>query len=784
MQTVPKLRRLILPAVWLLAVAPLCAQERLGGETGLARETSDLGSVLDAETGLVRSLTELVVEPMELREGWMELTSVVSEEPAVVVELGDRASEDGELRLRSPVADGAAMLCSGGRSWAVLCEQVFVQGQVWVAPDQPTDVAVRFESGLAVTGRYLLAGWPIAGARVAVVPAGIPFGRSFTLPLGLERSGAALQREVASDETGRFELPPLAVGEYFLETLLPSGRMHRSEPFLLPSPQAARRETTTDSSAVVVWDLGAIDVADGLVIAFEVADPEGRPLSDARVTGRQGTSPETLINFEATTDKEGRAALSGFSVDEAVHVSCRKPGYRVFRQDYALLPVLVTCVLEPLATVRGEVVGIDGAPPAGAMVSVKALAIESSTPDTGLPTRPAVEPAAVDAAGEFVLSELIAGDYELTAAAPGFEVAKRTFVVEPRQVLELEAIVLLYGREISGRVVDAESRTPLGGVEIRAVSPPGAALSLSDEDGEFSLATRSDDPLVLHLSREDYADRDVTVAVRQLEARKPLLFEMERGGRIRVIVWDEVADLPCQSCRLLIRPSASELFTDGYGEALSGFLAPGVYRVYKPRITHLGSSVIEEDEALSRTVRVRRGKTSTLRFGEGRRTVRVVFKPSPGAAWTLTARTSRRTERYRPEPGGGFHVKRRAGESLDLYLHLYDPAAKAEVEVRQATLPADFVAPEIVLPLRGAVLQGRVMSEAEPVAGVAVTLKGLHVVEGWAVARTRPDGAFSIPNLPPNVYTVFIGQRSIQIVSLRAGQTLDLATFDLTSGSF
>ncbi|MEM7356654.1 MAG: carboxypeptidase regulatory-like domain-containing protein, partial [Acidobacteriota bacterium] len=677
------------------------------------------------------------------------------------------------------------------------------QREVWAAPDAAADVAIRFELGLAVEGRYLLDGWPIAGARVALVPAGIPFGRPFTMPLGLDQESvsAPLTREVETDAEGRFVLPKVAQGEYFLEALLPSGRVHRSEPFFLPSPGVARREATSDPSAAVSWDLGAIDVADGLVVSFEVTDRESRPLSGARVTGRQGTTPDDLKRYEAFTDADGRALLSGFSVDQAVHLGCRKPGYRSFRQDYPLLPVLVTCVLEPLAALGGEVIGIDGVPPAGAMVTLATIPEESgaSASPAGAIDPLALDPLAVDPDGGFAFVDLIAGDYELTAAAPGFEVATQRLSVEPGQVLELEAIVLLYGRELEGRVVDGESQAPLDGVEIRALTPPGAAWATTDADGEFRLATRSEEALVLHLSREGYAGQEVTVTPGQLRSREPLLLAMHSGGRIRAVVWDEATDLPCQSCRLLVRTSGvtlqgatprvkgqkvATLETDARGEALSDDLAPGVYEVFKPRITHLGSSVVEEETAASRTVRVRRGEISTVRFGEARRTVRVVFQPSAGASWTLSARTPRSMERYRPAADGSFAVRRRAGEPVDLYLHLYDPLAAAEIEVRQTTLASSFSASEVELPLPGGVLHGRLTSEEQPVGGVVVALRDVNAVHGWATAKTRPDGSFSFPNLPTQVYTVLIGRRTARVISVRAGQDIDLGTFDLTPGSY
>ncbi len=772
----------------------------------------DAEPAIDPETGLLRSIGELVLEADELEAGWLELTPLASDAPPWLQRLGDRTPEDGELRLAPEVPQGAAMLCAGAGGVGVLCEQVYFQGEAWVERGESVAVAVRFEPGLMVRGRYLQDGFPVAGARVAVVPAGLAIDRPFTMPLGVElsRSQAPVaRREIEGDGEGRFELPPLAAGVYFLETLLPSGRVHRGEPFELPDPGELGRSTGAGTGDTLVWDLGEIDVTDGLVVAFEVADPLGEPISGARVAGRQGRTPESLVNYEVFTDDAGAASLSGFSAEEAVHLSCRKPGYRSLEQDYPLLPVLITCVLEPLAAVRGEVLGIEGLALPGARVSLEPIAIPAVTmaPPAGIEA-PAAAPEAppavqVDVEGAFAAGDLAAGDYRLRAAAPGYEVETRDLTLEPGQRLELETLVLLRGRALTGQVLDEETREPIAGAEIRATSPLGAAYEVTGEDGGFILATRTRETLVLRLRAEDYAGREVTVTPERLAEREPLVLTMKRGGRIQAVVWDEATGLPCQSCRLVVKvvslelrmtleraapsetpaPPPMELITGAGGEALSETLAPGRYRVSRPRISHRGSTVVTEDDAEVRRVRVRRGETATVRFGERRREVRVVFRPSPGGDSSLSASTPSRTERYRQEPGGGFQVRHRAGESLELFLHRWQPEAGAEVEVRQATLPADVTAGEWVVPLTGARLSGRATHDGGPLPGARVRLRTLDAAL-HATALTDSDGSFTIPHLPAGVYTVFIGERAAHFASVRPGQSLDLGTFDLSKGGF
>ncbi len=771
--------------------------------TGVRPAAQETELVLDPETGLVLSVSELVIEPGDIEQGWLELTPLVSHEaPAVRIKLGDRTSEDEELRLRPEVPPGASLLCTGGGGAGVLCEQIFLQGEAWVEPGESLAAPVRFEPGLAVHGRYLLDGWPIAGARVSVVPTGLSTDRPFTMPLGLEQKSTEmpkLWREVTSDDDGYFVLPRLAQGEYFLEAMLPSGRLHRGEPFGLPNPGDPVLQADVGTGETLVWDLGEIDVADGLVVEFQVTNLQGESIGGAAVAGRQGETPGDLISYQALVDGDGVGRLSGFSVEQGVHLSCHKPGYRTFEQHYSLLPVLVSCVLEPLATVRGEVLGIDGVPPSGAIVSFERVTAEPlETGSTDARTRSLPSPVAVDAEGRFTVGELAAGEYRLQAAAPGFGVEERTFVLEPGQMWDLEAVILLHGRGLAGRVVDAETQEPIAGVEIRAVSPPGAAFEVTDEDGEFVLATRIKEPLVLKLSvaddvasddvasddvASDYVGREISLSPARLNEREPLLFTLERGGRIRVVVLDEETGLPCQSCRLVIRPTSEELMTGSAGEALSAPLAPGWYRVQRPRVSHLGSTVVAREDAEVRHARVRLEEITTLRFGERRRTVQIDFQPSPGVGWSLSARTQARIERYDPEPGGGFKVRHRSGESLELFLHRFEPETGAEVEVRQTLLPAEIETDALRLPLATGLLSGRATSDGEPLSAVKIRLRTLELATR-ATVYSRSDGTFQIPHLPAGVYAVVVGERNVQFISLRSGQSLDLGTYDLTAGSY
>lgn len=726
----------------------------------------------------VAAETELLVPPLDVSTGWLELTPLTSDAAATVIRLGDRRAEDGELLLRPGLPPGPAMLCSGGSALAVTCERIYVERGLVQETTPLQAVDVRFADGLEVVGRYLLDGLPAAAARVAVVPAGIEATRPYTMPLGMEASvSAVLQREVSTAEDGSFVVPALAEGEYFLETVLASGRVHRSEPFAVPAAAGLRFALAVDELSTVSWDLGNLEVLGGLDLQVEVRDPDGVPIPGARVAVRQGASALDLVSFEGTTGADGDVRLSGFSVEQAVRLSCRAPGYGTFEQVYDLVPVVVECVLEPLAAVAGEVVGPGGEAVPGAVVTMTPASADTEA----LPRERMVTPST--SGSRFVIRDLTPGDWQMIVAAPGHEVLENPLTLAPGERLDLGTIVLLAGTEIAGLVIDATSREPVAGAEILGVDPLGAAWAVSDGDGAFTVTTSGERTLGLEVSAEGYAKALVSVRPERVAAGEPLIVELSEAGWLRVVVWDAATDLPCQGCPVTISPSGTRLSTDRWGEAVSGPLAAGWYNVYRPRVTHLGSAVVEQDDAEKRTVRLEEDEITTVRFGGRTETVRVTLQPSAEPGWRLSTRTPWRTENALRGEDGSFLIRRRPDEALDLFLVYHDPAVDAAAEIWQMTLPADFDAEELVLPLGTAAVDGRATSGGEPIVGERVRLRSLgHQV--LATVRTRPDGTFHLPWVPSGVYYLAIGSPNVKAVSLRDGQILDVGTFELFAGGY
>lgn len=775
-------------------------------------------------------ITALAVPDVDLLDGWLELTPLDGDAEPLLLRLPDRLAETPPtppLHPRLPL--GMTMLCVGGEPWAVDCKVVH-RGLVGLGA--PPEISLPLARGLEVVGTYVLDGLPVEDVRVSIAPADLAAGRPFTLPL---RAPLGLvSREVSTGPDGRFTLPALAPGEYFLEALLPWGRLHRSDPFTVPEPDVA--ETGTALEDRVVWDVGTFEVAGGLVVEVRVTDPDENPLPGAVVTARQGIAIRSLTTYETRADAAGSAHLAGFTTDEPTVLGCSAPGFRARRFDFEVVPALVRCVLEPWAAVAGEVWSWSGEPIAP-RVTITAVPLP---PPLGAPQDDPLldglqaEPVAVsvEAAsdGTFLLPELAAGGWRIEAAAPGLAIAEREILLDPGERLLLDPLVLEPGRALRGRVLSRQGEE-LAGVEIEAVEPPGAVRATTGVDGRFQVDIDPARRLRLAFRTPDMAPQEIVVDPAALEDDEELTVVMSPAGWIlaRVRTRVEGEDGPCVGCRILVRPTRGRAgealpstdrlpLTDSYGETTSGPLAPGVYRVIEPRVEHLGSTVVEDSEARWRLAEVVAGEVTEVLLGRSEESLRVDIDNLPDGLWVLSSRASSgRVERRPPEADGGYLLERRPGEDLLLTLHHFDLAAQAELQIELAWVPGaaspltsvtldgaaggrataipisgnletalyparGTVGGRLVLKLPTTEIRGRAQTGRQPRVGARIRL--LRIADRAVVARTAtgPDGAFRLPHVAPGVYSLEIAGREVHFVSLLPGETVDLRRVEVPGG--
>ena len=802
----------------LLAPSPLTAQ------TEVLIEALQRSDDFDGLVELARQVeTEIVLPTGEaVTNGWLELTSLTLPEiPPLAMALPEREADAPPLRWTPHLPNGPAMLCYAAEGFALRCQEMYLYRGLQGDYLGPLEVAVEWRGGTPVRGRYLSRGLPLAAARVALVPADLQAQRPFTAPLGPpEGGGRKLQREVATGDDGVFQLPAVAAGEYFLETLLPSGQVHRSDVFRLPEERLNRQRVAAEAGQPVVWDLGDFEALQGLSVEVRVQSTLGEMISGARITARQGDSIEQLTNFQATTGGSGIVVLSGFRAEDAVRVSCAAPGYLSYHAELPTVPPLVLCDLQPMAKLSGLVVSASDDGLSSAWVTLTPLPPEDADePTEGAPPkddglgdgpladRPdwrsddtrwrdgtppegaAPRSQAVTAEGTFAFSELAAGRYRLDAAAPDHEVLSQEIFLDGGEDQQLGPLRLMKGRQVELIVVDADSGAALEGVDVQSLDPPGAVDGVTDAKGELAFATRGDRGLVIQLRHRDYAEARRRLSAEDLRQDRPfeggpIRLTLHPPGWVRVVIHDEALGAPCRGCTVILSPPGVELQTDELGHVLSPPLEPGSYRVYRPRLTHLGSTVVEQPDAERRYAKVKAGKTSLVRFGEARQSLRLTFEPALPAGWGLRVQTPYHAERLEAAADGSFEVRHKAGEALDVYLLHYDRSVDKLSEIRLGTLPANPTARELQLKLRRSAIRGQLTDwSGHPLAGKAVELASLER-QSYAKVWTDADGNFHIPFAPEGVFGLHIGQRSVRFVSVSPSQTVDVGNVQLEAGSF
>ena len=794
----------VVPLLFLLAV-PVSAQEEptLADEADLLEaDASEVDSEDDAPEILA---TRLVIENQQLDDLWLEVSPLTGETPARRFQIEPFEPGTPSFELDTGLPGGPAMLCTTGDRLGLLCERIVLDRAPTLDFVGPATLDVLFDLGTPVTGTVVLGTNAVEGAEIAVVPAGLQAERPFVLPLDLGQkkppipkpgpTGAnpapGTERRVPTDEAGQFTTPPIAEGDYFLEVHLPSGRIFRTTTFTLPDPPRVRLEAAASDEDRIFWDLGLIDVTDGLLLSLQVLDTTDEPLPNVLVSGRQGSRSEDLQSYQLRTNPEGRATLGGLRVEEPLFLTFDGTGYRLIRQRFDLAPAVLTVRLEPLASVRGEVLTVFGEVLPNAKVQVEPLEvfdgpISFPPPSEDLeaertPPTVTASPSATD--GSFRVAGIVAGRYRVTAAGPGHEVREVEVTLDPGENLDLGPLLLSPGSLFEGRVVDAKTGEGIPGAELRALRPAGAFLEITDVEGAFELSTDGQRIIEYQVTAETYAAK--TVQLNPAQQEDPIEIELVPGGNLLCIVYD-AAGRPCRGCRLVIQPGNIELTTNAAGKAASPSLTPGLYTIYRPRITHLGSRVIEQTDARLRRARVEAGEITEVTFrDDGGIAQTVRFAPRPGPRYRLRARGLRGEEIANPNPDGSFPLGSPPNEPVTLYLHYYDPDSNHETWTFQGAFPplSPGDPPVRTLPLHPGELRARVLIDGRPAVGARIRLVSL-VGEAIAEARTDAEGHFRIRHTVPGVYNLMIGERPVRFVSVLAREVVDVGVFELFGGSF
>jgi protocatechuate 3,4-dioxygenase beta subunit len=286
----------------------------------------------------------------------------------------------------------------------------------------------------------------------------------------------------------------------------------------------------------------------------EVRDAAGRPVAGALVVAGKGQWPIGL------TDAGGRLAAA-LPVGDGEEVSAWASGGR--RGSTRLQP-------PPPGAIGESPAAVITLPAAGALAG-RVLDAQRREPLPGALVWWSGEPATAartDGAGAYRLAGVRAGRAGIAAAAPGYLAGFASLTVAAGEGRG-PTFALKPAVRLRGRVVDAASKAPLAGVELRAAeAPEGASRGIfrfSDDeapvartgaDGRFEVrGLAAETQYALRLAREGYAPRTAPVPpVAPGAAPPPLELTLDRGRRAVGRVLD-AEERPVAGAAITLRPA-------------------------------------------------------------------------------------------------------------------------------------------------------------------------------------------------------------------------------------
>ncbi len=255
--------------------------------------------------------------------------------------------------------------------------------------------------GRAARGRIVdEAGEPVGGAQVELLRNGASMLASDNSP----DDGLYL---ATADEEGHFEIRGLPEGWFDLRALRQGFYPHELKAV----------EVAGDV------DFGALVLSRGEPLKGRVTGPDGLPAEGISVRVAElpfNLRSRVLAPPIGTTDAEGRFELTGVRglANLGVSLDICRPGFSPLRVEVAPdSPLPFEIQLSPPSRIFGRVVGTDGKPVQGAVVSVSPNPLPF--PDSVCPEGDG-RTVLTDATGQFTLEGLEAGRHTLRVEAPGY----------------------------------------------------------------------------------------------------------------------------------------------------------------------------------------------------------------------------------------------------------------------------------------------------------------------------------------------------------------------------
>lgn len=402
-----------------------------------------------------------------------------------------------------------------------------------LSSDDASTEGIGTGSGLAATVDGVISGRVVNEFGQPLLEAAVSLGstRDLTISEGFEEvvpeKGTRNEAHCLSDAQGRFSLENVGPA--------PSLRLHVAHPRYVPRFVSIKAFDGKRRS------LGDVILAQGGTVSGVVADPSGRPLMNATVTGRpldrEGGSSflsfSSLIHlgsdWQAVSDASGFFRITGlpagkadFTATHAEHPMGRTRNIAVQKGRET---ENVKIVLLAGKSITGRVLDSEGRPVAGASAMVEPElnfdlndfeSLETMIPDLILNLSPVTS----DESGYFTIKGLEEGCYTVLIEADSFLPFRKEGVEAGTTGLKA---VVQKGGWLFGRVIDAATGDGVSDFSIEAerdrdapeiLEGPEAVAAVGRDlapQGAFYIAGIGGEPLVLRVTAEGFADERIVL---------------------------------------------------------------------------------------------------------------------------------------------------------------------------------------------------------------------------------------------------------------------------------
>lgn len=649
---------------------------------------------------------------------------------------------DGAREVVAVDEDGAAqftvhaglpvLVCAGADAMATECRTVL--------PERNDTIPFALSAGRRISARFFIG--RAAAPRDTKVHLRIPVESRQPPLVPVRREKGQLVTWTVLDAQGVLSIDHLAPGEYILEAHLPGGRIDEQH-ISVPSP----RRDSTGALIDELVELPPVRIEAGLELVVTVTDTAGQPITDAGVGILQRREEERdEIIFEARTGADGHVTISGLDPAVPGTLNCSAQGFARHEALLGVIPPTTTCVLERLAGLTGIIQDEARLPLQGAIATIGR------------------ETAAVDTTGRFRFRDLAPGTYEVRASAAGYRTAVLDVVLVEGDTADLGTVNLAPGETLTGRVVSEEDGKSIAGATVAIIDPPGGAITVTDDQGAFSLVGDPAHRQTIETRAAGFAPRSVQY---QPSTRDDLVIHLQRPGALHVRAWSSDGEGPCAACRIVASSPALTRGITAAGDGTAYFeeLPPGRYQVIREQ-AHAGASVLRVSGGGSVMADVRPRETTTIELGAPSGEVWVHLAPQSPVGWQLSYTSASDSGTATADMTGAYHIRKRRGEPSTLSL------VQGMRGVRLAVIPADFASGTYTPRLASGAARATLTRNGQAAAGVFLELRSVETGAVTAWGWTNADGSIAFPFLSDGEYVLTLQQQpiggTVRIMSQRA----------------